>query len=156
MATLYDIDNRIADLINTDTGEISDVNALDALLMERTAKIEGVVLAIKNKIADSAALENEIKALQARAAKNKKSIEGLQFWLRKTLEEQPFQTARCEVSFRKTSGQVEIENAAAIPEQYKLLKTTETISKTMVKDALTQGIAVPGARLNTQKSMKIL
>ncbi len=44
MATLYEIDAAIMDCVDAETGEIIDEEQLTTLLMERSAKLEGVAL----------------------------------------------------------------------------------------------------------------
>ena len=62
---LYEIDREIEACIDFDTGEILDSERLDALQMERAAKLEGVACWIKNLTADAKAFREEEKALQA-------------------------------------------------------------------------------------------
>ena len=45
---LYEIDEQILNCIDAETGEIIDADMLNALQMERDAKIEGVALWIKD------------------------------------------------------------------------------------------------------------
>ena len=45
---IYDIDKAIEACVDTETGEIIDGEKLDALQMERAAKIEGVACWVKN------------------------------------------------------------------------------------------------------------
>lgn len=82
MATLYEIDAAIMDCVDTETGEIIDEEQLNALLMERSAKLEGVALWIKNLDSDAAAIRAEREALEKRqkAAEKKQrpSADGLQ------------------------------------------------------------------------------
>ena len=48
MSTLYEIDRAIMNCCNQETGEMIDQEALDALMMQRTEKLESVALWIKN------------------------------------------------------------------------------------------------------------
>lgn len=66
MATLYEIDNAILNCCDQETGEIIDIEALDALMMQRTEKIEGIALYIKNLTADAADYKAEKEAFAAR------------------------------------------------------------------------------------------
>lgn len=66
MATLYEIDATIMDCVDTETGEIIDEEKLNSLLMERSAKLEGVALWIKNLDSDAAAIRAEREALEKR------------------------------------------------------------------------------------------
>lgn len=62
MRTLYEIDADIVNCIDTETGEILDFDSLDALNMERDAKIEGVALYVKQLQAEAEAIKAEEKA----------------------------------------------------------------------------------------------
>ena len=52
---LYEIDAAITACIDPETGEVLDEEALNALHMERSAKVESVALWIKNLNAEAAA-----------------------------------------------------------------------------------------------------
>ena len=58
--TLYDIDRQIEDLIDPETGEITDYAALDALSMTRNEKIRQIVYVRRNALADLNAVGEEI------------------------------------------------------------------------------------------------
>ena len=64
--TLYDIDQRLLDLIDTESGEIEDMEAFEELQMERDRKLEGIALAYKNFTAEAKALGEQKKSFAAR------------------------------------------------------------------------------------------
>lgn len=66
MATLYEIDAAISGCIDAESGEIIDTERLDNLLIERSKKLEGVALWIKNLESDAAAIKAEKNALDRR------------------------------------------------------------------------------------------
>ena len=47
MATLYEIESAIYDCVDSETGEVIDEEKLNALMMERSAKLESVALWIR-------------------------------------------------------------------------------------------------------------
>ena len=63
MATLYEIDTAIYSCIDQESGEVIDTAQLDSLLMERSKKLEGVALWIKNLESDAKAIKEEKDAL---------------------------------------------------------------------------------------------
>ena len=63
---LFQIDAEILGCIDENTGEIFDEDKFEALQMERNAKIENVLLWMKNLKSDLAELETERKAFQER------------------------------------------------------------------------------------------
>ena len=50
--TLYEIDSAIMDCVDEETGEIIDLEKLEALNIERDKKVEGIALAVKNYAAE--------------------------------------------------------------------------------------------------------
>ena len=161
--TLYEIDKSIEALINAvdpDTGEITvDNDALDALLMERDAKVENIACCIKNLTADAKALKEEEAALSARRKTTEKKVERLKDYLTYALQGEKFQTAKCAVSFRKCSA-VEVDDCfvewAQTSGNEELLRYKEPeVNKTAVKERLTGGEAVDFARLVQNTSITI-
>lgn len=71
--TLYDIDQSLLDLIDTESGEIADMEVFEMLQMERDRKLEGIALAYKNFTAEANALGEQKKSFAERekAALNK-------------------------------------------------------------------------------------
>lgn len=161
--TLYEIDKNIEALVNTvdpDTGEIIvDNDMLDALLMERDAKIENIACYIKNLVAESKAIKEEETALSARRKTTEKKAERLKDYLTYALQGEKFQTAKCAVSFRKSSA-VEVDDCfvewAQTSGNEELLRYKEPeVNKTAVKERLTGGEAFDFARLVQNTSITI-
>ena len=153
MANLYEIDQGILSCLDAETGEIIDGERLNALLMERDAKIEGVALWIKNLESDILALKAEKEAFAEREAQARKKVEGLKKWIAEVLEGQKFNTAKCAVSFRR-SEKVEVDDVALIPAELLRVKTTVEADRTAIKEAIKEGREINGCRLvesiNTQ------
>ena len=101
---LYEIDNAILDCIDLETGEVIDTERLDALNMERDAKIENVACWIKELKAEAEAIKQEklVLADRQRVAENK--AESLKKWLAYALNGKKFKTAKCSISFRNTES----------------------------------------------------
>lgn len=146
MANLYEINNAIMDCIDYETGEILDVERLNALQMEKQDKIESVALWIKNLSADAIAFKAEKEAFVEREKKALKKIESLKNWLSGALEGQKFSTWRCAVTFRKSEA-VEIEDESMIPQFLINEKVTYSPDKTAIKAALKEGQEIPGCKL---------
>lgn len=145
MRPLYEIEEEIMSCcIDTETGEIIDEERLKALEMERDKKIEGVILWVKDLIAESKAVKEEAKALQARAKACDNKAESLKRFIEYALEGQKFKTERCSVSYR-SSKSIVIDNPLAIPEDFWKTPTEDWISKTAIKEAIERGDTVEGA-----------
>lgn len=157
---LYEIDQAIEACIDWETGEILDSEALDALQMERTAKLEGVACWVKNLEAEADALkaEKDNLAKREKAARNK--AESLKEWLAYTLQGEKLTTAKAAVSFRKSEA-VEIPNPDlfvvwASQDHNGLLKYSKPEPKMKaIKEALKAGAFIPCARLVERQNIQI-
>lgn len=160
--TLYEIDAGIQELLSEtdpETGElITDYEALDALLMEREAKIENIVLFIKNLSSDARELKAEEAALAERRKKAEKKAERLREYVSHALGGERFQTPRCCVSFRKSTA---LELGEGFTEWAKehadtLLRYKEPEpDKAAIKSALAGGAEIPEAKLVQNTTMTI-
>ncbi len=160
--TLYEIDAGIQELLSEtdpETGElITDYEALDALLMEREAKIENIVLFIKNLSSDVRELKAEEAALAERRKKAEKKAERLREYVSHALGGEKFQTPRCCVSFRKSTA---LELGEGFTEWAKehadtLLRYKEPEpDKAAIKAALAEGALIPDAKLVQNTTMTI-
>lgn len=146
MANLYEIDQAIMDCVDPETGEIIDPERLDALFMEREQKIEGVALWIKNLLSDAAAIKVEKEALDKREKAATAKADSLKKWLAQALEGQKFSTAKCAVSFRK-STKLEVVNADIIPTEFMVETVTSKPDANAIKALLKAGQEVSGCRL---------
>ena len=63
---LYDIPKEIEACVDTETGEIIDIERLDALQMERDEKVSNIACFINDLAAEEKAIGEEIKALERR------------------------------------------------------------------------------------------
>ena len=145
--TLYEIDQKIMELIDPETGELLDVDAFDALQMERTKKIENVALWAKNLAAEAAAIKGEVETLTARKNAAERRVESLKAYLAYALNGEKFSTPRCVVSFRRTKSCVPssgfVEWAHSHNRDDLLVYKQPEPSKTAIKAALEAGQDVP-------------
>ena len=147
---LYEIDNAILECIDMETGEIIDAEKLDALNMERDAKIENVVLWIKDLKAEAEAIKAEKLALAERQKVAENKVESLKKWVAYALGGQKFSTAKCAVSFRNTeSVEVTEEGLEVLMKEHDELLTYKAPepNKTAIKQALKDGLNVAGVQL---------
>lgn len=151
---LYEIDKAILACIDPETGEVIDEEALNALHMERSAKVESVALWIKNLNAEAAACKAEKAAFAEREQKATKKVESLKKWLSDALAGQKFSSDKCAVSFRRSAA-VTVFDEAALPAEYVAEKITKSPDKTAIKAAIKSGIEVPGAALVDSLSVSV-
>ena len=150
---IYEIDSAIMALVDEETGEILDIEALEQLQMERDRKLENVACWIKNMVADAAAIRQEELNLAKRRQAIENRAERLKKYLSDVLAGQKFQTAKCAVSFRKTTKVELSEPALAIAwaqsNGYGNIVTYKApeISKSGLAVLLKEGNQIPGAEL---------
>ena len=144
--TLWDIDQGILACLDAETGEIIDPEKLTALSMEREAKLENVALWIKNLRADAAAIKAEKDALAKREKAASKKAEDLENWLVQVLGGQAFQTAKCAVSFRR-STMVNVLDLSHVPAEYLKIKTEYSPDKNAIAAAIKAGQEIGGCTL---------
>lgn len=162
MRALYEIDADIINCIDTETGEVLDVERLDALNMERDAKIEGVALYIKELQAEADAIKAEEHALAARRKSKEKLLSGYAQWLSNVLSGRAFETAKVALGFRKSTA-CEINGCELDLIEY-LEKSgyddcvkygAPAIDKSKVKKLLNDGVKIPGAVLVERNNLQI-
>lgn len=160
--TLYEIDAAIRDFpfeVDEETGELLNADALDELQMAREEKIENVACYIKNLAAEVQALRAEEKSLSERRRIKENRVASLKRYLQSSLQDQPFETARCKVSFRKTES-VDVDAPAFIAwakaeRRLTLLREKFEPDKAAIKNYLKQGLTATGARLVDNVSMTV-
>ena len=154
--TLYEIDNAILDCIDEETGEIVDVEKLNALNMEREKKIEGVACWIKDLNAEVAALKAEKQAIAERQQRAENKAESLKKWLALALDGKKFSTPKAAVSFRKSKS-VEITdiNELIMKDDDLLVYQEPKPDKKAIAAAIKSGREVAGAVLVENESVII-
>lgn len=158
---LYEINREIEACIDFETGEILDGKRLDALQMERTAKLEGVACWIKNLTAEATAIREEEKALAERRQKAEKKAENLSKWLTNALQGEKLSTARVAVSFRRSEALDVIDTDSfcvwAMGNGRDDLLTFQhpKVNATAVKQAIKGGADIPYARIEERMNLQI-
>lgn len=164
--TLWEIDRAIEaailDCVDEETGEIiTDFSAVEALQMEREAKIENLVLYVKNLTTEAAGIREEEKALAERRKAKEAKAERLKNYLASVLDGAAFETSKCRCSFRKSQAVNITDNAALLwylqsMSLDKCYKHKEPdIVKAELAKLLKTGAVVPGATLEERNNMTI-
>ena len=154
MSSLYDIDSRILNLTDLETGEILDEQAFDALQMERNEKIENIALWIKNLTSESEALKAEEKAFNERRKATENKAESLKRYLDSALKGRKFSTTKVAISYHKSTS-VDVLDVEKLPEAYRKTVTTVSADKTAISAALKAGELVDGATLIEKNNLSI-
>lgn len=153
MATLYEIDEKILNCVDMETGEIIDVERLGQLQLAREDKVEGIALWIKNLLSDVDAIKSEEEKLAQRRKANENKAKNLKEYLSKFLNGQKFKTPKVSISYRKSES-VEVTDLSKLDDDY--LKFAEpTVDKTKVKKALKAGTVLQGVSLVENQNIQI-
>ena len=167
--TLYDIDTQIAALdgaaeddmlIDEETGELLSVaQALDALRMEREAKLENVACWVKNLSAEADAIREEENRLIKRRKAAETKAANLKAWLLAAMTREDgttdkLKTGRVMVSVKRNPPSTVVDDAL-LPSTYKVAKITYQANKELIKRELLAGGEVPGAHLEYGRSVII-
>lgn len=153
--TLYEINEAIMACVDVETGEIIDIDRLNALEMERDRKISNVACWIKDLKAEAEAIKAEKQALDKRQKAAENKAERLKEWLQGILQGEKFKDSRCAISYRK-SERVDFAdnfNFDTLPDYMK--KVTVEPRKTEIKDYLKTGATIEGVELVESSNIQI-
>lgn len=153
---LYEIanayENIISSAINPETGEINEtmLAKLDDISADANQKGIAVASYIKNMEAERDAIDSAQKKMVARKKRLDSDIEWLENYLHFNMTKLGISKISCpyfNISMRNNPVSVDIEDEASLPEKYINIVTERKINKTMIRDDLKAGIAIPGASL---------
>ena len=153
--TIYEIEAEIMECIDQETGEVIDIDRLNALEMERDKKISNVACWIKDLKAEAEAIKAEKQALDKRQKAAENKAESLKGWLQGILQGEKYKDSRCSISYRK-SERVNFSdnfNFDTLPDSMK--KITIEPKKTEIKEFLKAGGEIDGVRIEENTSMTI-
>lgn len=142
-------------VVDEETGEILSSDALHAVEAQAAEKIEATALYLRELDAEAKAAKDEADRMLARVKSMQKRSDYLKAMLLEALHSTgKVKTARVTVSIRTTQA-VEVSEVANLPEAYTTVKTTVTPNKVAIKQALSDGIEVPGCHLEARESVSI-
>lgn len=150
---LYEINEKILECVDAETGEILDFEKLDELQIEKETKIENIALWIKDLDAEAKALKAEKQAFEERQKAAEKKVESLKQYLSYILEGTNFKTTKAIVNFRKTQ-KVDVPDVYKLDENF-LRYSEPTADKVAIKKAIQAGETVEGASLIESVSVTV-
>lgn len=157
---LYEISDAIRaalDHIDVDpeTGEILNADNLHAVEAEASDKVEATALYLRELDAEAKAAKDEADRMIARVKSMQKRSDYIKSMLLDALHATgKVKTARVTVSIRTTQA-VAVDEGANLPEAYTTVKTTVSPNKVAIKQALLDGVEVPGCSLEARESVSI-
>ena len=159
--TIYEIDARMAGLIDPETGELLDYEAFASLQMEREAKIENMALWYKDLTAEAKAIREEEKALAERRKSAENKAERLKGYLDEALAGESYKSAKVAVSYRRSKA-VELADESAVIGELEssgrgdcIYYTAPRVNKVALARLLKDGGAVPGAELVERNNIQV-
>lgn len=157
MANIYQIRAEIENFcaeVDEETGEFLNADAWDELNLAYEEKLENTACYIKNLTADIAAIKAEEANLKSRRQSMEKKVGQLEKLLGDHLGGQKFESARCVVSFRKSTS-VDVADESLLPEYLLTIKTTSAPNKTAITKLLKEGQEVAGCSLVEKLNISI-
>ena len=102
-------------------------------------------------------IDNEIKRLQQAKKSREKTIERLKATIElamNTFDIDKIETPLIKISFRKSES-VEVSDVNELPNEFKVIKLTESADKLKIKDALKSGMFISGCSIKTNRNLQI-
>ena len=168
MNTLYELDAKIAELLDTgfemscidaETGEIDETQLavyLEQLQLDRKTKIDNIAVYVKNLEAEAVAIRAEEKRLKERREAKERKAERLKNYIKTSMMlqgETKFESARVSMALRNSKAVVVDESK--LESVYFTSKIVQSVDKKAIREALEAGILVEGAMLEERKNLQI-
>ena len=150
---LYDIDEKIMECVDEETGEIFDIEQFEQLSLTRDEKIENICLWIKNLKAEAEALKAEKDAFAQRQKAAENKMNSLKRYISGYLDGEKYESAKVKVSFRKSEA-LKVSENAVIPDEFLRFVEPE-INKTELKKAVKNGLSIAGVEIVTNQNIQI-
>lgn len=142
-------------VVDEETGEILSSDALHAVEAQAAEKIEATALYLRELDAEAKAAKEEADRMLDRVKSMQKRSDYLKSMLLEALHATgKVKTARVSVSIRTTQA-VAIDEGANLPEAYTTVKHIVSPNKVAIKQALIDGIEVPGCHIEERESVQI-
>jgi len=151
---LYKINEAIEDLIDYETGEITDVEAWKQLQIDREEKLTNIALLYLNRRQDAEAFAKLEKMFKAKKESAQKTMK----WCKEVLDmelngEKMRDKERRFNIYYSPSSSVQYTDEKAIPSKW--ISTKTVIDKAGIKKELEAGNDVAGAVLVTKQNIQI-
>lgn len=150
---LFEINNAILECIDLETGEITDIEKLEQLQMDRHDKLRNIAFLYLNSMSDI----TELKEQEKKFADRRKRAESTAAWAKETLlrelNGEKMKETEFTISYRKSES-VEIQDEGLLPMDY-LIEQPAKIDKAGIKEALKSGKEVAGAVLVEKQNIQI-
>lgn len=144
-------------MVDTESGEILDVEQYLDMAETRDQKLENLAMYIKNQQAEADMIKAEADKLaeraKAKANEAKRCKDYLANFMATYFDGKKFETPRVRLSWR-ASESVEVSGIDALPDEYLRFKDPEP-DKTKIKAALKAGVELKGCQLVAKQNLQI-
>jgi hypothetical protein len=154
MRTIWEIECDINSCIDAETGEVVDFEKLNALQVERSAKIESVAIYIKRLVGEAALIREEENRLAKRRKQKERLAESYKRWLEQTLDGEMFETTKVAIGWRASErliierGTLELADHLEREGYERCIKYGGiSIDKDEVTKLVKSGVEIPGVTL---------
>lgn len=142
-------------VVDEETGEILNADALHAVEAQAAEKIEATALYLRELDAEAKAAKEEADRMLARVKSMQKRSDYLKAMLLDALHATgKVKTGRVTV-FIRTSKAIEVADGVTLPDAFVTVRTTTTPNKTALKEAIEAGADIEGVRLVERESVQI-
>lgn len=160
--TLYEINDKINHFfdsleIDEETGEVlTDLSELDALQIAHDEKIDNIACFVKNIEAECEAIKKEEANLAKRRKTKENLVNRLKDMLKYDLNGNKFESARCKISFRKSTS-VEVNEDEFLKYHKNICTKIESYkySKSDLKKMVQSGEKLHGVKLVENKNIQV-
>lgn len=153
--TLYEIDEQILSCIDEETGEVIDIDRLNALQMERKQKIHNVACWHKSLVAEAKAIKEEKQKLARRQEICENKAESLKAYLEYVLNGEKFKDGAVNITYRKSEGIhfADDFDGNTLPKEFLRIKAEPKLTE--IKEAIKAGQEFEGISLIERQNIQI-
>ena len=154
---LYTIAEAFSKLDEMVENDSSLVEYLDGVQMQLQEKVNNIVRYSRNLELTAEMIDVEIKRLSELKSVYKNKSDSLKDYISYSMQKNGIEKVETDIarlSFRK-SQTVEIEDISKLPERFVVTKVSKTADKKAIKEAIENGEAVEGARIDNHNNLQI-
>lgn len=160
---LYEITNEFQNVFSQvgDDGELTQdmLDNLDNLKENFEHKAVSVASYIKNLEAEESAISQAIEDMKTRKTRLTKQVDSLTEYLQYNLQKLSISEIKTcpyfKIRLKQCPPSVDIFNETSIPSEFWREKTVSSIDKIRLKEALNEGIEIPGAVIQRKIKLEI-
>ena len=148
---LYEIQNEILECVDED-GEIIDFERLDELTCAFDVKVGNIARWIVNLTAEEKAYKERKELFSKREISARNARERLKNYLSGVLNGREWRDYDVRISFRKSQS---VDVFGEVPEEYRVTEVVSRPDKIKLKEALSEGEVIEGARLIEKNNISV-